>query len=92
MLEQAEHWQLERRRMFSLDSMAAIPPSAEALPEPDLLPSQTTSSQAPASALGRPSKGGPDRWRPGAGPESCATTRSLRHESRDRSFLTGQGG
>ena len=27
--------ELEGRRMFSLDSMAAIPPSAEALPEPD---------------------------------------------------------
>ena len=35
LLEQDEHWQLEGRRMFSLDSMAAIPPSAEALPEPD---------------------------------------------------------
>ena len=34
LLEQDEHWQLEGRRMFSLDSMAAIPPSAEALPEP----------------------------------------------------------
>ncbi len=33
LLEQDEHWQLEGRRMFSLDSMAAIPPSAEALPE-----------------------------------------------------------
>ena len=35
LLEQDEHWQMEGRRMFSLDSMAAIPPSAEALPEPD---------------------------------------------------------
>jgi putative transposase len=35
LLEQDEHWQLEGRRMFSLDSMAAIPPSAEALPESD---------------------------------------------------------
>ena len=34
LLEQDEHWQLEGRRMFSLDSMAAIPASAEALPEP----------------------------------------------------------
>ena len=34
LLEQDEHWQLEGRRMFSLDSMAAIPPNAEALPEP----------------------------------------------------------
>ena len=34
LLEQDEHWQLEGRRMFSLDSMAAIPPSADALPEP----------------------------------------------------------
>ena len=34
LLEQDEHWQMEGRRMFSLDSMAAIPPSAEALPEP----------------------------------------------------------
>jgi putative transposase len=33
LLEQDEHWQLEGRRMFSLDSMAAIPQSAEALPE-----------------------------------------------------------
>jgi putative transposase len=32
MLEQAEHWQLEGRRMFSQDSMAAIPPAAEELP------------------------------------------------------------
>ena len=35
LLEQDEHWQLEGRRMFSLDSMAAIPPSADALPELD---------------------------------------------------------
>ncbi len=35
LLEQDEHWQLEGRHMFSLDSMASIPPSAEALPEPD---------------------------------------------------------
>jgi putative transposase len=34
LLEQDEHWQLEGRRMFSLDSMAAIPPNADALPEP----------------------------------------------------------
>ena len=33
LLEQDEHWQLEGRRMFSLDSMAAIPPSADVLPE-----------------------------------------------------------
>ena len=32
MLEQDEHWQLEGRRMFSQDSMAAIPPAAEELP------------------------------------------------------------
>ncbi|MCS5694339.1 IS256 family transposase [Cyanobium sp. FGCU-6] len=32
LLEQDEHWQLEGRRMFSLDSMAAIPPAAEELP------------------------------------------------------------
>jgi putative transposase len=31
LLEQDEHWQLEGRRMFSLDSMAAIPPAAEEL-------------------------------------------------------------
>ncbi len=37
LLEQDEHWQLEGRRMFSLDSMAAIPPSADALPELDQL-------------------------------------------------------
>jgi hypothetical protein len=30
-----EHWQLEGGRMFSLDSMAVIPHSAEALPKPD---------------------------------------------------------
>jgi hypothetical protein len=35
LLEQHEHWQLEGRRMLSLDSMAAIPASAEALPEAD---------------------------------------------------------
>ncbi len=34
LLEQDEHWQLEDRRMFFLDSMAAIPPSADALPKP----------------------------------------------------------
>ncbi len=33
LLEQDEHWQLEGRRMFSQDSMAAIPPAAEELPE-----------------------------------------------------------
>jgi len=32
MVEQDEHWQLEGRRMFSLDSMAAIPAAAEELP------------------------------------------------------------
>jgi transposase-like protein len=32
LLEQDEHWQLEGRRMFSLDSMAAIPPAADELP------------------------------------------------------------
>ncbi|CAK6696955.1 hypothetical protein BBFGKLBO_02155 [Synechococcus sp. CBW1107] len=38
LLEQDEHWQLEGRRMFSLDSMAAIPPAADELPaaEPQL--------------------------------------------------------
>ena len=35
MLELDERWQLEGRRMFSLDLMAAIPPSADALPELD---------------------------------------------------------
>jgi putative transposase len=35
LLEQDEHLQLEGRRMVSLDSMEAIPPSAEALPETD---------------------------------------------------------
>jgi hypothetical protein len=34
LLEQDDHWQLEGRRMFSLDSMAASPPSVDALPEP----------------------------------------------------------
>jgi len=33
MLEQDEHWQLEGRRMFSQDSMAAIPPAGEELQE-----------------------------------------------------------
>jgi putative transposase len=33
LLEQDEHWQLEGRRMFSQDTMAAIPPMAEELPE-----------------------------------------------------------
>jgi hypothetical protein len=32
LLEQDEHWQLEGRRMFSLDSMAAIPAAADELP------------------------------------------------------------
>jgi putative transposase len=32
MVEQDEHWQLEDRRMFSQESMAAIPPAAEELP------------------------------------------------------------
>jgi len=31
LLEKDEHWQLEGRRMFSLDSMAAIPRAAEEL-------------------------------------------------------------
>ena len=35
LLEQHEHWHLQGRRMFSLDSMAAIPPSADALPALD---------------------------------------------------------
>ncbi len=34
LLEEHQHWQLEGRRMSSLDSMAAIPASADALPEP----------------------------------------------------------
>ncbi len=42
LLEQDEHWQLEGRRMFSLDSMAAIPPAAEELPAAE--------PQAPAMA------------------------------------------
>lgn len=33
MVEQDEHWQLEGRRMFSQESMAATPPVAEELPE-----------------------------------------------------------
>ena len=32
LLEQDEHWQLQGRRMFSLDSMAAIPAPADELP------------------------------------------------------------
>jgi hypothetical protein len=32
MVEQDEHWQLEGRRLFSQESMAAIPPAAEELP------------------------------------------------------------
>ena len=32
LLEQDEHWQLEGRRMFSLDSMAAIPTAVDELP------------------------------------------------------------
>lgn len=32
LLEQDEHWQLEVQRIFSLDSMAAIPPAVEELP------------------------------------------------------------
>lgn len=32
LLDQDEHWQLEGRRMFSLDSMAAIPAAADELP------------------------------------------------------------
>jgi len=35
LLEQDEHWQLEGRRMFSLDSMADIPPAADELPAAD---------------------------------------------------------
>lgn len=38
LLEQDEHWQLEGRRMFSLDSMAAIPPAAEELPAAESAP------------------------------------------------------
>jgi hypothetical protein len=33
--EQNEHWQLESRHMLSLDSMADIPASPKALPDPD---------------------------------------------------------
>jgi hypothetical protein len=33
MVEQDEHWQLEGRRMFSQESMAANPPVAEDLSE-----------------------------------------------------------
>jgi hypothetical protein len=33
MVEQDEHWQLEGRRMFSQDSMAAIPPSSRGAPK-----------------------------------------------------------
>ena len=38
LLEQDEHWQTEGRRMACLDSMAAISPSADALPETEREP------------------------------------------------------
>ena len=41
LLEQDEYWQLEGRRMFSLDSMAAIPPAAEELPAAEPAPAGT---------------------------------------------------
>ncbi len=41
LLEQDGHWQLEGRRMFSLDSMEAIPPAAEELPTAEPSPAAT---------------------------------------------------
>ena len=41
LLEQDEHWQLEGRRMFSLDSMAAIPAAVDEL-EPGAPATTTT--------------------------------------------------
>jgi transposase-like protein len=42
LLEQDEHWQLEGRRMFSLDSMATIPPAADELPAAELQAAATS--------------------------------------------------
>jgi hypothetical protein len=42
MLEHNEHWKLESRQMFSLDSMAAIPPAAEELPTAEPSPAATS--------------------------------------------------
>jgi hypothetical protein len=42
LLEQDEHWQLEGRRMFSLDSMATILAAADELPPCD--PATTTTA------------------------------------------------
>lgn len=62
LLEQDERWQLEGRRMFSLNSMAAIPASAEALPEPHqeraAMPQPTADTQAPARDLSRHHRAG----------------------------------
>ena len=41
LLEQQEEWQLEGRRMLSLDSMTAIPPAAEKLPAAEPSPAAT---------------------------------------------------
>lgn len=38
LLAQDEHWQTEGRRMVCLDSLAAIPSSADALPETEREP------------------------------------------------------
>jgi hypothetical protein len=62
LLEQDEHWQLEGRRMFSLESMAAIPPSAEALPEPHqeraAMPVVHSRHSAPSQHSGTPPRAG----------------------------------
>jgi hypothetical protein len=62
LLEQDEHWQLEGRRMFSLDSMAAIPTAAEELPAADQppLPARNASvPPGPRQSPGSPLQGGP---------------------------------
>lgn len=56
LLEQQEEWQLEGRRMFSLDSMTAIPPAAEKLPaaEPSPAAADARAGASPIATPGSP--------------------------------------
>ncbi len=82
LLEQDEHWQLEGRRMFSPESMAAIP-SLDDLPALQAAGASRGISQAPGDrGLCAPTgRSGFDR-RPGAG------TRSSRRPTGLQSFIS----
>jgi len=64
LLEQDEHWQLEGRRMFSGESMAAIP-SLEELPTQPSLQEATASANSQHQAPGEQCRSAPHRaqWR-----------------------------